>query len=278
MKHLISTLDVNNLMLLECKYVLGIDAAWTSKGSSGIALLKCLPDSLPELVRAGRSYEEFCYGKIDWVKTPQGTLPNFKDIFYSVNEKVDIVALDIPLSPKPISGRRNSDNIISHKYGKFGASAHTPSINRPGQISTSIYEQLIKHGYTWSFKHTVLQTFIEIYPHTAILELFNFNYRFEYKVSKRTRYWPNLTPEIRKKNIVGKLLELKEKLKSEVNNLDDFLINIDIQSSFKILKSYEDLIDSIISALVGYYYLKCEVTPYGDNESTIWVPKKSISS
>ena len=73
-------------------------------------------------------------------------------------------------------------------------------------------------------------------------------------------------------------MELKEKLKSEVNNLDDFLINIDIQSSFKILKSYEDLIDSIISALVGYYYLKCEVTPYGDNESTIWVPKKSISS
>jgi len=33
------------------KYVLGIDAAWTVKNHSGVALLKWFPKSKPELVR-----------------------------------------------------------------------------------------------------------------------------------------------------------------------------------------------------------------------------------
>lgn len=45
-----------------------------------------------------------------------------------------------------------------------------------------------------------------------------------------------------------------------------------------ILKGYEDVIDAIICALVGYHFLVGSVTPFGNaNEGIIWNPKK-ISS
>jgi predicted RNase H-like nuclease len=47
------------------KYVLGIDAAWTEKQPSGIAVLKYNKDSKHELVKLSRSYNEFLKDNID---------------------------------------------------------------------------------------------------------------------------------------------------------------------------------------------------------------------
>jgi len=261
---------------MNSKYVLGVDAAWTYKEPSGVALLKFSPGSLPELVRAGRSYEEFCSGKIDWNKPLQGSLPNFNEIFNSVTEPVDVIALDIPLSPGPITGRRRAEHLISTKYGRLGASTHTPNIDRPGDIATTIYKQLSKLGYSWAYKYAEMPSFIEVYPHTAIIELFGYSYRFPYKVSKKARYWPDESPKTRTKNIIQNLMELKRKLESEVSNIDHFLLNLDTNNYYseKFVKGYEDLIDSIISALVGYYYFIGKATPYGDDVGAIWVPMK----
>jgi hypothetical protein len=112
------------------KYVLGIDAAWTVKNPSGVALLKWFPNSKPELVRAGRSYDEFCnIGKADW---------------------------------------QNS----------IGDSKHSPSSDRPGDISTNIFKLLTENGFSWACGHITTPAFIEVFPHVAIIELFDYDQRY----------------------------------------------------------------------------------------------------
>lgn len=58
------------------KYVLGVDAAWTSKNPYGVALLKWASDTTPELVKTGRSYDEFCSGERQ--DHLEGSMPNFE--------------------------------------------------------------------------------------------------------------------------------------------------------------------------------------------------------
>lgn len=87
---------------------------WTGRQPSGIALLCCENGSKPRIVKAGRSYEEFCSADaLNWHEMPGGSLPSFPSIIDTcdgMGSKVDIVALDIPLSPSPITARREADN------------------------------------------------------------------------------------------------------------------------------------------------------------------------
>lgn len=257
------------------RLILGVDAAWTDKEPSGVALLKEVPGEKPEIIRVGRSYLEFSSGGVNWNLPVVGSVPNFYDILKTIG-KIDVVALDIPLSPYPISCRRKADNIISGLYGNKGASTHTPNENRPGVISTMIFEQLTNQGFVLASKLSSRPSFIEVYPHVAIIELFGYDYRVPYKVQKRSKYWPNESPRVRYMNSVEKLMELKHKLTLEVNGVSDFLIDLDLEShhSIKFLKGYEDMIDSIISALVGYYFLIGKAKAYGDEYGYILVPQK----
>lgn len=260
------------------QFVLGIDAAWTSTEPSGIALLAC-NNSLATIVRAGRSYEEFCFRERPvWGESVKGSLPSFPSIISAcrVSSGLDIVALDIPLSPNAIVGRREADNAISRYYGKFGAGTHSPSPIRPGAIASSIFDQLTGCGFQWyGLDAPFARSFIEVYPHVAIIELFQYQYRFPYKVEKRSRYWPALSSKERVRAIVKNLHELRSKLSSEISNLDPFLPELDPYTDYKTkyLKSYEDLLDAIVCALVGLRVMEGRAVPFGDETGVIWVPR-----
>jgi hypothetical protein len=43
--------------------------------------------------------------------------------------------------------------------------------------------------------------------------------------------------------------------------------------SIKYLKGYEDLLDAVLSALVGCNFLEEKAEPFGDQTGVIWVPK-----
>lgn len=176
-------------------FVLGVDAAWTAHNPSGVALFKCFEkeDKKPQLIKVARSYEEFCCNdKIVWTEPVEGTAPDFEGLLkYCENQgwKVDLISLDIPLSPHPIVGRRLADNNISIAYGAYGAGTHSPSVERPGQISRDIYEQLSHCDFYWAGNAEYRSpAFIEGYPHTAIIELFDYPYRVPYKVENRSKY------------------------------------------------------------------------------------------
>jgi predicted RNase H-like nuclease len=263
--------------------VLGVDTAWTPFELSGVVLLRCDGRFGPIIERAGRSYGEFCTtGRPSWSEYPRGTLPTFSEILRSCASAVDVVSLDMPLSPVDITGRRHADNSISKCYGGRGAGTHSPSSDRPGAISASIFEQLTSAGFGWKGldPSTEAPVFIEVYPHPAIIELFGYDYRFPYKVQKRGRYWPHMPAAERKKKLIENLLELRSKLGEEIPNVPDFLPVLDPSGPYKdrFLKGYEDLLDALVCGLVGHVYLKGGAIPFGDGEGVIWVPKRSDGS
>ena len=260
------------------KYILGVDAAWTEKEPTGVALLAINNDNSIEVVKIARSYEEFCKEKIRWDNSVTGSKPNFSGLLnYCINNGWDInlIALDIPLSPERIVARRECDGQISRHYGGYGASTHSPNKSRPGVISETIFKQLSELGYEWNGNANESMSFIEVYPHTAIIEIFKYHYRFPYKVQKRLKYWPDATPKQRYDNIVSNLNELRGKFISYIPNLPDVLHELSMEEAYpiKYLKGYEDALDAIVCALTGYFYLQGRAVGYGDSLSRIWVPK-----
>lgn len=62
------------------KYVLGIDAAWTAKEPSGLALLELQPNNKPKIITISRSYNEFFKPDIDFNIKSSGSTPNVNEI------------------------------------------------------------------------------------------------------------------------------------------------------------------------------------------------------
>lgn len=260
------------------KYILGIDAAWTGKEPSGAAVLKYIKDGKHELVKLARSYEEFIEGDIDWSKDAAGSYPDMKKLLEVCKSKgynIKVAALDIPLSPAPISGRRAAENLISSAYGKYGAATHSPTLERPGKISEDIYSQLKSCGLDFAHDYKKGAVFIEVYPHSAIIELLKLQKRLMYKVSKRTKYWPEASVGERDRNLISNLNLLRNELSSYVSNIDNFLPPLVNSKKYrtKTLKEHEDMLDAIVCALVGCFYIDGNITAYGDEAGAIWVPK-----
>ncbi|CAG0998431.1 hypothetical protein METP3_03128 [Methanosarcinales archaeon] len=260
------------------KYVLGVDPAWSKNNPSGIILLKWTHNSKPELVRAGRSYDEFCNnGRPIWGNRVEGSMPIFSKIIECCRRKIDLIALDIPLSPQGITGRREADDAISREYGNRKVSAHSPSRNRSGILAEIIFNQLTENGFSWANKYIKTPAFIEVYPHVAIIELFDCKERFQYKVQKTTNYWPNISLNERLNNIISNLNILRNKIASVVSGIEEILPQLNPNGSYTIncLKGYEDLLDAVLSAMVGCNYLdnKAIPKPLGDQTGAIWAPK-----
>ncbi|MCE5256002.1 MAG: DUF429 domain-containing protein [Spirochaetaceae bacterium] len=254
------------------KYVLGIDSAWSIKNPSGIALLRIDSGNTPTFVKAGRSYDEFLRGKINWNGRP-GMSVDFERLLSSLDRQIDVVALDIPLSPTLISGRREADQAISKAFGGRKASTHTPTKDRPGQLGLTIFNQLEKFGFTWACRWIPPRAFIEVYPHTAIIEAFGYKERFPYKVSKKRQYWPDAAPAQRNRNMIHNLNELRDRLSEAIQGMEDFHRLQPTQDYPEwYLKGYEDLLDGLVCALTGYHYLTKDIKPYGDETGVIWVP------
>lgn len=255
------------------KYILGVDAAWTYTNPTGIALVQADATEL-SAVFVARSYAEFLAGRRDWSVSPKGTPPDFKAILEKCKSKgisVDLVALDIPLSPKPITTRRESDIQISRLYGGRGAATHSPTPQRPGVVSEIIFSQLMQQGYHWNGDSSV-HSFIEVYPHTAILELFGYSYRLAYKVQNRAKYWRELSSQQQMINVIKNMNELRQKIIEKIPNVSVKLPEAKIDMDIVTLKSIEDALDALICALTGFSYMQGKVKRYGDDTSGIWVP------
>jgi len=254
-------------------YVLGVDASWSNSNASGVALLKCNNKKI-ELIRAGRSYEEFIASKINWDSKAKGSTPNFHQLLNTCPQ-VDVIALDIPLAPCVIEGRREADQAISRRYGKCKASTHSPTKDHPGKLAKLIFDELRESGYEWATTSFFVPAFIEVYPHVSIIEVFNYPERLQYKVREKARYWPKDSPEERNVRIISKLNELRCMLEAKIDKIDCILPKLDSAGKYTnaYLKGYEDLLDALVCALTGYFYLIRKSEAFGDSRGAIWVPK-----
>lgn len=110
--------------------VLGIDAAWTSTGSSGVALLKIREDEC-KVVRVSDHYAQFT----DEVFVPGIGGPLDATRLLTVAQQyagapVDLVAIDMPMSTVAITGSRAADREVARAFGSLQASPYTPTAAR----------------------------------------------------------------------------------------------------------------------------------------------------
>ena len=247
--------------------ILGIDAAWTSKQPSGLAV-GMLVGNRWRVVRAAASYPDF----VD--------LPYASDAFppldvtlaaaqRSTGRSVGLVSVDMPLSYERITCRRLADNAVSRAYGGRKAGTHTPNPARPGQVSRELMSRLNAAGYPLLTETITLPGTIEVYPHPALIELMGAPERLPYKAAKIRKYWPELSPAARREKLITIWHEITARLAVEIDGVADVLPPIDAQATGRELKAYEDMLDAIVCVWVGICAVEGSAKPFGDSAASI---------
>ncbi len=261
--------------------VLGIDAAWTPRNPSGVALA-ANRHSRWQLVALSPSYQcfrDYAEGRGAQTHAPAGSWPDAKGLLASafrlLERPVDLVAVDIPLARGPIVGRRISDNAVSKEYGSRKCATHTPSAERPGLISEALTIGFAQAGYALQTHSISTPGLIEVYPHPALVELASATERLPYKVSRASQYWPTLTATDRRARLVQQWTTIVTVLENRIDGVERALPTLRPDSSLSALKSYEDMLDAAVCAAVAICALEGCATPFGDDESAIWIPNRS---
>ena len=87
-------------------------------------------------------FQALAYGNSVIDLRPTGSEASAPDLLASAialcGSDPNLVAIDMPLSRKPILCRRASDDAVSRAYGSRLCSTHTPSTARPGRISDDL--------------------------------------------------------------------------------------------------------------------------------------------
>lgn len=264
--------------------VLGLDAAWTSNGSSGVALVDT-GDQPHKVLAIAPSYQSFMRlgdgEPVDWNRSCPGGLPSLRELV-SVATKlasrpVSVIAVDMPLSREPIVGRRPADRAISSAYGARKCATHSPTKERPGPISEAIREEAnsLRYCLATTIRQRPTQALLEVYPHPAILSLTGAPCRVPYKVQRTAKYWPNMTPTERRQTVAGQLTFILNHLKAV---FAPFVLAVEENAPTPMLKRIEDAVDALVCCWVGSRWLDGAAVPYGDENSAIWVPHPAVGS
>jgi predicted RNase H-like nuclease len=263
--------------------VLGIDAAWTEKQPSGVAVVYSAKDGW-HCAGVAPSYETFVTLPdgipIEWQSGRfRGGIPDVRALIKAANRlarsPVDIVTIDMPIASEPITGRRLADNSISREFGARGCSAHSPNTTRPGQLGWLLSCEFITAGYAIAnFAEPTGKSMrlLEVYPHPALLVLLQRQYRIPYKVGKSRNYWPTLTINERISAILHEFRTINKALTGILGPTDIILPGSDNVPTLAALKPYEDAIDALVSAWVGVCYTEGTAVSFGDTTSAIWCP------
>ena len=256
--------------------VLGIDAAWTPKQPSGLAV-GVKKGARWQIVVASKSYADFLDDP-----NRSDALPPVEDLLIAAERMaarpIDLVSIDMPLSKEEINGRRLADNAISSAYGARKAGTHTPSSERPGPISFKLMSGLEASGYPLITKSITLPGTIEVYPHPALIELTGASERLTYKAAKLRRFWPELVPSQRRERLVETWQEIIIHLEAKVDGVAEQLPTISSSATGRELKAFEDMLDAIVCVWVGIETIEGRSIAYGDENAAIWVPGPSVQA
>jgi predicted RNase H-like nuclease len=151
---------------------LGVDLGW-STGATGLAVV----DDRGRLTASARlrSDDEIA----EWIAAQPG--------------RVVVAAVDAPLIVPNETGQRVPERLIGQAFGGFGASAHTANRTRfPGGDTRA--KRLAQH-FGWSVDPRTptggdVDVCIEVYPHPAMVGLFELPYRLDYKKGNDQRRAP----------------------------------------------------------------------------------------
>jgi predicted RNase H-like nuclease len=257
---------------------LGIDAAWTKTGPSGVALVQETTDGW-RLLAVESSYARFREqaAGIAPQEPARGECPNVPTLLDACRRlsgrAPDLVAVDMPLALTPIVGRRASDLEISRTFGAAKATTHSPSDRRPGQLSDKLREDFSIAGFPLCTVAGLRRPgLMEVYPHTALLALSGDKVRLTYKASKTTTYWRGECLAERRGRLRKVWQRIIDLLEAEIAGVAEALPLPATEFRGRELKAYEDKLDAVVCAYVAICALDGAAKAYGDANSAIWVP------
>ncbi|ATN34204.1 hypothetical protein ACO34A_10370 [Rhizobium sp. ACO-34A] len=187
--------------------------------------------------------------------------------------QINLVAIDMPLSHKPITARRTSDNLVSSSYGARQCGTHTPSAIRPGKVSDDLKAGFELAGYPLLTTEVHNPGLLEVYPHPALVELTNAEKRLPYKQGKVRNYWRSDTVSERRAKLVEVWHFIIAHLDGRIGGVADALTVPVTNAKVWEMKAFEDMLDAVVCAWVGVCALEGEAVPFGDDTSAIWIPK-----
>ena len=252
--------------------ILGIDAAWTKHNPSGVALIS----DVGELIAFAPSYVSFAAlaegEPVDWSR-PARSGSSVEDVLTAAailapSDPVDVIAVDMPVATVPVTSRRVCDDLVSRAYGGRGCGTHSPSAKRPGLVGVEFSETMAGFGFELAAHDgsDCDRRYLEVYPHTALLQLMNADYRVPYKESKRRKYWPRNSLEVSRKKLLAQWSSIEIELALRVGPID-----LPLREKIS-LKPVEDAIDAIVCAWVGHQFKIGQAESLGDETAAIWTP------
>lgn len=265
--------------------VLGIDPAWTTTHPSGVALLVYERNGW-RCRGLAPSYQGFCQlargTPVDWGAAAHSGVLNASELLDSATRIADgsrirAVTIDMPIGLRPFSSRRRADDLASRALSRFGCPVHSPTPERPGELSRHVSDGFARRGYevcTTENATRLEHPLLEVYPHPAAMVLLGENYRVPYKVGKTKTYWPGATIDDRVERILQIWRRLVEALSNSIDDIDLAVPRYSPSLRLAHLKRFEDALDALICAWVGTQYLAGNCDAYGDDEAAIWIPRQ----
>jgi predicted RNase H-like nuclease len=262
--------------------ILGIDAAWTEKQPSGVALI-AKQNGRWTVCAVAPSYAAFIAlsrgTPVDWNARHIGSAPDPTHLIEANNLllpgfRLNVVAVDMPMATVPIRGRREADNAISRAFWKQHCGVHSPSEDRPGRIGSSLVDGFTRQGSRLSCAGMLCSSsdshLIEVYPHPALVALTGASERLKYKVSKARKFWPDFSPEQRRERVISEFERIEARLLEKIDGIA--LPPVPPNSPTHVLKAREDALDALVCAWVGMQYRAGLATAFGDETAAIWIP------
>lgn len=216
---------------------IGVDLAWRSdRNHSGIAVLQG-DSASASLVAVGDSIR-------DLSQVAQ---------FISAHLSTDaVVAIDAPLVIANETGQRPCETAVGSRYGARDASCHTSNLRLyPDASSVTLARTLVQRG----FRHApesigVERVMLEVYPHAAMVALFDLPKVLKYKkgtVAQKRDGLESLAEHIRRLSCARPVL-------ASTAPLERLLAKHLAQLSGPQLKMHEDVLDAVFCAYLAYYY------------------------
>jgi len=263
--------------------VLGIDAAWTERNPSGVALVEVRGEST-RAIFAAPSYASFCDGRRpDWTARQTGGVGDPGALLEAAQRLASLpircVAVDMALSLTPIVARRVADNETSRAFAREWCGTHSPSATRPGRVSDLLRDGFTSRGFRLAVKGEPLppDTLVEVHPHAALVRLLGEERRLPYKLARMRRYNADAPREDQKRLLLETWRRIIKAIDAEVNGAAALLPADYASLRPSRLKAVEDTLDAIVCAWIGAEVMRGRAEAFGDETAAIWVPSPRSS-
>ena len=192
-------------------------------------------------------------------------------------EQVSLIeTMHLPLSRKPITGRRAADNAVSRAFGNQGCAVHSPSAQRPGPLADEVRARAAALGFPLATASTpegpVQRSSRSTRTRRSSTSCTAITASPTRSPRRTTSYWPDATLRAR----VARLHEQHSRIRSALNA---YVIDVSRQlptpahiGSLASLKAHEDALDALVCGWVGIRYVQGECRAYGDESAAIWIP------